>query len=259
MLGLDRFLDAVRAACDAGLTAVSFACPPQERLSADEQKELVELMENHDLFATLHTAVGMKGDSEWRKALERRLALIRQWHEQTGRLACVTFDPGYVDKNEPWRFDLAGSSNTLQSAVEVFVPLGVRVAIENGYSFLNTISDLKEFAEVMKSVQVGMLLDLGHVNMCFQKYGWDPGEFVHECPLEIIEIHIHDNDGDNDQHLPLGQGNLDLKPIVAALKIIGFDGIATLENRGFDSASGARDTWRKCAAIFREVWDGAGT
>ena len=254
MLGKDRFTDAVQAARDAGLNAVSFTWSPQESLSINEQDELFELMENHDIVTTFHTAVGMKGDTEWQKVLKRRLALIREWHEQTGRLTCVTFDPGNIDNNEPWRLDLAGSSNTVRSAVEVFVPLGVRVAIENGFSFLHTISELKEFAEAIKPMQADMLLDLGHLNMCFQKYGWDPGEFIRECPMEIIEIHIHDNDGDTDQHMPLGQGNLDLKPIVAALKARGFDGVATLENRCFNTASEASDIWRKCAAIFRKTW-----
>jgi sugar phosphate isomerase/epimerase len=34
----------------------------------------------------------------------------------------------------------------------------------------------------------------------------------------ITYVHLHDNDGSGDQHLPLGQGNLPLLEVLAALE-----------------------------------------
>jgi len=253
LLGADRLLDAVRAACDAGLTAVSFGFAPQERLSADEMKELARIVENHDLLATMHTAVGQKGDTEWPKVLQQRLALIREWHEETGRLACITFDPGSYMEGDVREFDLVRSAEILRATAETFVPLGVRVGIENGYWCLNTVERLKEFSE-KAGPKVGMLLDIGHVNICSKLNGLDPAEYIGSGPLEIIEVHVHNNNGQKDEHLPIGEGNLDLQRTFTALKARGFDNIATLENTDFDTAQKAAESWRRCAGIFREGW-----
>ena len=257
LLGADKLLEAVRAACDAGLTAVSLNYAPIERLLPDELRELNHLMESHDLVATLHTSVGLAGDEQWPWVLQFRLAWIREWHEQTGRLACVTFDPGFIVDGEARIFDVARSSAALRSAAEVFAPLGVKVGIEYSHRCLNTVRLVTEFAEAANFPHVGQLLDLGHLNMCVQRGECDATEFILNSPLEIVELHVHSNNGERDEHRPLDEGTLDLAPVVAALKTRGFDGIATLENLGFETGSEAAKAWRKCAAIFREAWDGA--
>ena len=257
LLGADKLLEAVRAACDAGLTAVSLNYAPIERLLPDELRELNHLMESHDLVATLHTSVGLAGDEQWPWILQFRLAWIREWHEQTGRLACVTFDPGSDGERETRRFDLVNSAKTLRSTVETFAPLGVRVGIENGHWCLHNVEKLQAFANEVADPRVGMLLDLGHVNMCVQRFGWDSAEYIRNGPLEILELHVHDNRGELDEHMSLGDGNLDLARVVSALKAREFDGIATLENKYFETPAEAAESWRKCAAIFREAWDRA--
>ena len=65
LLGVEKMLEAVRAACDAGLAAVSFIVPPQEVLPADGQRELNRFIEDYDLLATMHTGVGRTGDAQW--------------------------------------------------------------------------------------------------------------------------------------------------------------------------------------------------
>jgi len=250
-------VEAVRAACAAGLEAVSFLRAPQENLSCAEQEELLGLMEGRDLVATLHTAVGAAGDREWQEVLERRLALIGEWHNRTGRLACVTFDSASFEKDGVRVLDLEANANRLRSTVEEFSPLGIRVGIENSPHVLNTPAKLKELAGQVGSAAIGWLLDLGHLNLCLRRHGYNPVEFVRDCHFEFIELHVHDNDGVEDHHWPIGEGNFDFAPIVSALKARGFDGIATLENCELKTYTEAVEIWRRCAAIFREAWERA--
>lgn len=247
-------VEAVRAAVDAGLQAVSFLHTPQENLSANEQAELDRLMEKADLVATMHTAVEDPNDPDARAALERRLALAREWHERKGRLACVTFDSFSVENDGARILDLRTNAERIRSTIDVFAAMGVRVGIENSPKVLNTTASLRELAAAVGWPEAGFHLDLGHLNMDLHRNGYDPVRFVRDCPFEIIELHVHDNDGESDQHLPLGQGNIELAPILAALKARGFDGIATLENCGLKSYAEAVEEWRRGAAVWREVW-----
>ena len=247
-------LDAVRAAADAGLQAFSLLEAPQERLSLAELAELDNLMASRDLVATLHTTAVGDDDSERRGVIERRLALAREWHERTGRLACVTFDGAYFRKDEAKIVDLETNAARLDEALGMFAPLGVRVGIENSPRFLHNAEDVDALARLVNPREIGWHLDLGHLNMCLRQYGIDPAGFIRHLPFEIIELHVHDNDGMDDSHIPIGDGNTDFAPIVAALKARRFDGIATLENCGLQSAEEAVDVWRRCEGIFMELW-----
>ena len=46
---------------------------------------------------------------------------------------------------------------------------------------------------------------------------------------KLFEVHLHDNNGKEDQHLPIGFGNLEWISIIRALKDIGYQGTATYE------------------------------
>jgi sugar phosphate isomerase/epimerase len=48
-------------------------------------------------------------------------------------------------------------------------------------------------------------------------------------PVPLIEVHLSDNHGENDQHLPLGKGNVDFTAIARGLKCVGFNEITTIE------------------------------
>ena len=76
----------------------------------------------------------------------------------------------------------------------------------------------------------GILLDAGHMNVCCNKYGIDIDKYIDALPAPVIEVHICDNHGESDEHLPLGDGTLDLPRLVRALKRNSFDGVFTYES-----------------------------
>jgi sugar phosphate isomerase/epimerase len=60
-----------------------------------------------------------------------------------------------------------------------------------------------EMAVMLDGLEMGMCLDIGHANTM----GQIP-ELMKMAP-RFVNMHVHDNMGETDQHLPLGNGNID--------------------------------------------------
>ena len=70
-------------------------------------------------------------------------------------------------------------------------------------------------------------LDVGHCNLN-QKTNLTEA-FFKKFGDRIVHLHFSDNKGINDDHLPLGCGNIDWKNIIKILKDFNYDGTITLE------------------------------
>jgi sugar phosphate isomerase/epimerase len=79
---------------------------------------------------------------------------------------------------------------------------------------------------------IGILLDTGHVNMALNA-PWcqhrTVSDFIESLPAPVLEVHLHDNHGREDEHLPPGEGDADLRGMLALLLRRGFNGPVTLE------------------------------
>jgi sugar phosphate isomerase/epimerase len=101
--------------------------------------------------------------------------------------------------------------------------LGVEIVVENmpgaGHSHFTHPGDLDLHG-------LGLVLDVGHASIsgCLEDWLDDP-----RAPLR--HLHVHDNHGegdDDDPHLGLGQGVIDVRPVLAAARAAG--ATAILEN-----------------------------
>jgi sugar phosphate isomerase/epimerase len=69
---------------------------------------------------------------------------------------------------------------------------------------------------------LGTTLDIGHAHTCGSLDAFLASQ-------DILHVHLHDNAGSSDDHLPLGQGSIEIGPV---LKMINARGIsAVLENK----------------------------
>lgn len=94
---------------------------------------------------------------------------------------------------------------------------GVQIVIENVGLIpkQNYLFTLPEFLELFKKFpQAKALLDTGHAHV----NGWRLAEVVRSLGDKLIAFHLHDNDGNGDQHLPLGQGNIEWPPFFRAVQ-----------------------------------------
>lgn len=103
---------------------------------------------------------------------------------------------------------------------EVGASLGVRVLIEpnvvdrrnlvEGANRLLLLAEAQEIAEFLVAVgrsEVGVLLDLGHLNVSSRTLGFDRADFIDVVAPWVGGLHVHDNDGSADQHRPPGDGS----------------------------------------------------
>jgi sugar phosphate isomerase/epimerase len=85
--------------------------------------------------------------------------------------------------------------------------LGIRLAVENmpksdWHFFKKPDLDLHD---------MGLVLDIGHAHTC----GTLPEFLSHPA---LAHIHLHDNSGKGDEHLALGQGCVDLQPVLRTIE-----------------------------------------
>lgn len=88
----------------------------------------------------------------------------------------------------------------LRIGVENFFPFGNNLA-----SFLDTPEEILGFLDFYKAEpNIGLLLDLGHLNVAANRLGFDKSaalkKIFNAYPKKIFEIHISENDGNYDLH-----------------------------------------------------------
>jgi sugar phosphate isomerase/epimerase len=106
---------------------------------------------------------------------------------------------------------------------EMAASYGLILALENFRAPFDSVSSYSRLLEEVPGLQIH--LDFGHANL-----GEDDGaSFCGHLGLHIRHVHFSDNRGREDDHMPLGAGNIDWKRAVSALKSIGYDGTITLE------------------------------
>ena len=136
----------------------------------------------------------------------------------------VVFHSGYYR----WQYEnninkwLKGSLETWRLLNKRAEEMGVKIAIEN--IFEDEPENLRILAEEMNSENFGLCVDVGHINL-FSRIPLQ--EWLQIVRLFIKELHIHDNDGSGDDHLPIGEGNVDFDTVFKMSE--GLDCVYTIE------------------------------
>lgn len=141
--------------------------------------------------------------------------------------------------------------NNLRRIMEEIVGADFRFAVENmyplmgreDYALLAVPEEILRFLEFSRKYpNLGMLLDLGHLNLAAAYAGFDRVEFVREIIGDfkdgIFEIHISENDGTADAHDIAREGSWqlevmgweDLKDVPAVFEWRGAPGAEVMEN-----------------------------
>ncbi|MGH3195287.1 MAG: sugar phosphate isomerase/epimerase family protein [Streptosporangiaceae bacterium] len=85
---------------------------------------------------------------------------------------------------------------------------------------------------IMARSQIALCPDTAHL----AAGGGDPGEIIRKFPERIAHVHLKDYRRDPFAFLPLGQGELDFRDVLAALREIRYDGWVIVELDSYDGA-----------------------
>jgi len=98
--------------------------------------------------------------------------------------------------------------------------------------------ELEKFCAAIKSKKIGLNLNIGHLNLAANAWGFDRKDFVAKIKSRIFAVEVTHNEGVNDEHKPLKAGSwyLDLlkDEYFKAIPVI-FEGRFTTENDIMDS------------------------
>lgn len=113
---------------------------------------------------------------------------------------------------------------------------GVTIGFENaGRDPRSYPSDVEELKFLLYDLEgAKMTFDVGHAHLAARRAGGKATGFViagqiKEMRKHIAHVHLHDNHGKTDDHLPPGDGEIDFRPIVDAIKDIGYNGLLIAE------------------------------
>jgi len=217
---------------EAGFEAVSMT-DALRKTAQEEWDDVIAVIERYDLLLTFHLALGTHGTDRVKEMIQPNIADAIEWQRRTGRVVNCTFDSAYFpdETNAEKIWDAEGTITGLRHALEQLSPHGIKVGIEN-WLINHRLDQFRLMKEEVGREDLYMLLDVGHLNIALRTPATgivSSREWIESVPMDIIELHLHDNHGELDEHLALGEGEIDLVPIIAGLKARGFDGIATME------------------------------
>ncbi len=188
--------------------------------AADER--LACFLQQSGLTFTIHHAMPNPRDSVACAAFVKNMEHIAKWQDTWHLLTGLTFDFVYPH---------ALSMDIFDAALRLFRGTGVYIACEDTPLNAGTYAHFEPLLTARDNF--GILIDLGHMNVrhTLMELRGDKHwlEAFTRLPVPLKEIHISDNGGRKDEHAALGEGSLPLADVTAALRAVGFDGMATIE------------------------------
>jgi sugar phosphate isomerase/epimerase len=154
----------------------------------------------------------------------------------------VVLHAGYHEKRYKGDHNLwlSQSLKTWPALVAEAERLGTVIAVEN--IFEREPSTLKLLMDAVVSANFGICVDAGHLRV-FSKV--DMEEWFRLLGPRIAEVHLHDNHGKRDDHLPLGEGSIDIPRFLSLLARYANDPVYTIEPHGEDAMKRAIEAVRK--------------
>lgn len=152
----------------------------------------------------------------------------------------ITIHPGLTSMSVPYMEEKAmeKAKRSLSSIDRISSQYGVTIAVENMPSFPFMLGHTaEEMNELIGPTNLSFCLDIGHGNTTGQI-----DELIKTFRDRLANVHIHDNHGEMDEHLTLGEGDIDFKKVISSLN--GYTGNYVIESKSFPSAVESQDYLR---------------
>ncbi len=158
----------------------------------------------------------------------------------------VTIHPGYIPPLWSNYIDdiLDNNFSSINDIVEVAEDYEIMLGLENMPNYAGVLGispeDLKDIIKDIDSKFLGITYDIGHANTACE----DPSKYIKKLDnigMGIVHVHCHDNNGSDDEHLRVGEGNIDFMDVFNELKSIKYDGVISFESKNLRDAVKSRE------------------
>lgn len=205
---------------DYGYTGWEIVQEGSQCLSSKTVQNLKNIYETTSLELTLHlpfSDMNLAGlNDSIRAEVLRQMKNYLTLASNYVNLAVV--HPGYLSPygaqvpHQAYMTNLA----SIRELCDFAADFGILIAVENMPDFPKIFGkypdEMQEMLDAVGSHNVGFTFDVGHANTVELI-----DEFLDQLGDRISHVHIHDNMGKKDEHLPLGEGNIDWKHVMERL------------------------------------------
>jgi sugar phosphate isomerase/epimerase len=143
----------------------------------------------------------------------------------------VTIHPGTYSMVVPGQElkSIEKAKRSLRTLDRVTAEFGIKMAVENMPSFRFFLGQkAEELKALVDGTDMRICFDIGHANTM-----GEIDSIIDTLGDRIANIHIHDNTGDKDEHMTVGDGNIDFTKLKRLSK---YKGDHIIESRGLESA-----------------------
>lgn len=232
---------------DIGYTGWEIVQEGSQSLNDENLPQIRDILETTDLTLTIHLPFSDMNLAGLNAGIhDEVMRQMRYYLDMASGIAdLAVLHPGYLSPygnqvpDKAWKVSI----ESIQQLCDFAADRGIMIAVENMPDFPKIYGKLpEEMLKILEQVNrknVGMTLDVGHANTMGLV-----DEFVENCLGRIKHMHIHDNHGAHDEHLPLGQGNIDWKKFMETVS--GYKGRLVTEMRSLDEG-------RQCIEYLKKL------
>jgi sugar phosphate isomerase/epimerase len=226
---------------------IYFSCEALDSFTSDRLGNAARLLQSAGLSTTIHAAFLDLNpgalDTTIREATRQRFQQVFQAAEIL-KPKVIVFHPGYDElrygsSRDAW---LENSISFWREFLPQARAVGTVIAVEN--IFEKDPSTLRALLEAVADPCFRHCFDVGHWNM-FSTGGLE--EWFIELGSYMAELHIHDNCGRADEHLPLGEGQIDFELYFSLVKRHAPEAVWTIEAHTIERIERAFENIRKYA------------
>lgn len=141
---------------------------------------------------------------------------------------CITTEPGGpLESGQSWDDALAIFCDSLRPVADHAQAIGIPLLIEPEPGLLlETAAHYERFVQAFPHPGIGLNFDIGHM-YCVKD---DPAIAIKQLASQIRHVHLEDIAANRvHQHLVPGQGAIDFKPVIQALRDAKYQGWVTIE------------------------------
>jgi sugar phosphate isomerase/epimerase len=150
-----------------------------------------------------------------KEAVKKRIQMTYEMAKDL-RPEVLVMHSGIIGDIKRWKlldFWLEETTIFWKDEIKKYEKEGIKIVIENLVE--ETPDNLIKLCDAVNSDSFALCLDIGHMNVFSKLFSSD---WVNRMGKRLQYVHLHDNNGENDDHLPVGKGNIDFRGFFESIK-----------------------------------------